>query len=574
MTRHPVPPAQRRAALEERFPVWVPRTLSGAMDAAAAEFGARPFLITDRVRWTYADVVESSRRLAAGFAGLGVQPGEHVAVAMTNHAEFAVVVHALSRLGATAVLVDAASPTAVLGSALARWHAVALVVVDSSRGRDHLAVLDELAPGWESGGGGTALPELRHVVVFETGQALPRAGATTLAELGRTAPAEQETPADPQATAVLLSTSGTTGRPRGVPLTHDMLLRAAYSSVYGRAFADAHRLTSALPLHHVYGLVEGLLTVPFVGGALVAQLSFDAAGTVAAIEEHRCDDALLIPTTTLAVLAELHSAVHDTSSLTHLFCSGGVAPAGLWDDIDAVFGDVEVVTGYGQSETTATTACTRPEDPPDRRRTTNGRVRDAGVAGDPALDRRLVVYRTCDPVTGADLAPGEVGELLARGPGVVKGYFEDPAADAAAFTADSWLRTGDLGTVDAEGWLRLTGRVKDVYRCGGEQVVPGDVEAALAAHPSVARAHVVPLPDDRMGEVGVAWVVPAPDAVVDEAGLVAWCAEHLPRHAVPRHVLAIDADDVPVTPSGRPRTFLLAERARQTLLPQRNTTPA
>ncbi|SDN88658.1 fatty-acyl-CoA synthase [Klenkia soli] len=565
MTAHPLPPAGRRALLEQRFPVWTPRTLAGALDHAAAEFADRDLVRTDAVRWSYAEVADRSRRLAGGLRELGVQPGDHVAVVLANVAEFPVVTYALSRLGATMVPVNFLVRAAELGFILRRSHAVALVVMDHFRGTDHLAMLDEVAPGWEHGGG-DALPELRSVVVHETGQGAPRPGTTTVAALAEHGPVD-DAPADPAAPAVLLFTSGTTGEPKGVPLTHDMLLRAAYSSVLGRAFADGHRVTFSLPMYHVYGFVEGLLTVPFVGGAIVPQLAFDPAATLAAVAEHRCTDALLIPTMTLGVLAELRAREHDISSLTHLFSSGGVSPAGIWDAIDEAFGDVEVVTGYGQSETTASTTCTRPEDGPDKRRTTNGRVRDAGVAGDPALDRRLVVYRTADPVTGEVLEPGAVGELLARGPGVIDAYFENPDADAATFTADGWLRTGDLGSVDAEGWLRLAGRVKDCYRCGGEQVVPGDVEAVLAAHPSIAQAHVVPLPDERMGEVGVAWVVLEPGAELDAADVLAWAAPQLARFKVPRHVLAIGAAEIPLTPSGRPRTFLLAERARQTLLP-------
>lgn len=565
MTAHPLAPAARRALLEQRFPVWTPRTLAGALDHAAAEFPDRPLVITDDLSWSYAEVADRSRRLAAGLADLGVRPGDHVAVVLANVAEFPVVTYALSRLGATMVPVNFLVRAAELRFILQRSHAVALVVMDHFRGTDHLALLDEAAPGWEDGGG-DALPELRSVVVYETGQGAPRPGTTTVAALAAHEPVD-DAPADPHSTAVLLFTSGTTGEPKGVPLTHDMLLRAAFSSVLGRAFADGHRVTFSLPMYHVYGFAEGLLTVPFVGGAIVPQLAFDPAATLAAVAGHRCTDALLIPTMTLGVLAELRAREHDLSSLTHLFSSGGVSPPGIWDAIDEAFGDVEVVTGYGQSETTASTTCTRPEDGPDRRRTTNGRVRDAGVAGDPALDRRLVVYRTADPVTGEVLEPGAVGELLARGPGVIKAYFENPDADAATFTADGWLRTGDLGSVDAEGWLRLAGRVKDCYRCGGEQVVPGDVEVVLAAHPSIAQAHVVPLPDERMGEVGVAWVVLADGAELDGAAVLAWAAPQLARYKVPRHVLAIDATEIPLTPSGRPRKFLLAERARRTLLP-------
>jgi fatty-acyl-CoA synthase len=213
------------------------------------------------------------------------------------------------------------------------------------------------------------------------------------------------------------------------------------------------------------------------------------------------------------------------------------------------------------SETTASTTCTWPEDPFVRRASTNGRMKRAGAAGDPDLDGRLVEYKVIDSATGEDLPFGAVGELVARGPGVTAGYYRNPGATAAAFTPDGWLHTGDLGTLDADEYLHLVGRTKDSYRCGGEQVVPGDVETVLARHPSVHQAFVVPVPDARRGEVGYAFVVARPGETVDQEVLVAWCTEHLARFKVPRHVAAIDVAEVPLTPSGRARKFLLAERA-------------
>ena len=565
MSRHPLPPAARREELETRFPTWVPRTLDGALDAAAAEFGDRPFVVTDAGTWTYARTVDRVDRIAAGLAALGVTRGDHVAVVLANVADFVALRYAIARLGAVTVPVNVANRTAELGFVLRRSDASVLITMDSFRGLDSLAALDELAPGWETTGGGDAFPELRHVVVRPMGEVAPRPGVRTVDDLAASDPWTAGPAGDPADVADILFTSGTTGEPKGVVLTHDMLLRTAYGSTWGRAYTDAHRVVFSLPLFHVYGYVEGLLTVPFVGGAIVLHRTFDPDAILDAIATHRCDDALFIPTMTADVIAAQRARPRDLSSLTHLYSSGGVSPHGIWAEIDAVLAPGETVTGYGMSETTASTTCTWPEDPPERRATTNGRMKRAGVAGDPELDGRLVVYRAVDTATGADLPPGELGELVARGPGVTPGYYRNPEATVAAFDADGWLRTGDLGVVDPDEYVHLVGRTKDSYRCGGEQVVPGDVETVLARHPSVHQAFVVPVPDARRGEVGYAWIVPRDGHAVEPEVLTAWCAEHLARFKVPRHVAGIDVGDVPTTPSGRARKFLLAARAAAAL---------
>lgn len=560
------PVRQRQAALEARFPRWLPRTLDGALDAAAEEFPDQPYVVTDDRSWTYREVQLWSVRLAHGLVQAGVQPGDHVALVMANYPEFVALKFAIARAGAVCIPINFLNRRDELGYVLRQSNAVVLVTMDRFRNLDYLEMLDELAPEWETSAGGQAFPKLRKVFVFPTTTEGGRDGAATVQQLGASADGWQSVAAaDPGSTADVLYTSGTTGDPKGVLLTHDMLLRTAYGSAYGRAFQHGHRVLFSLPMYHVYGYVEGLLSVLFVGGSVVPQLTFDPQATLLGIERHRADDVLLIPVMTLAVLDAARQGTYDVSSLTSVISSGGQSPAGIWDWIVELLQPEEVTTGYGMSETTGSTTVTRPDDPRDKLLTTNGRLRDVGVAGDPELGHRLAVYKVVDPETGQDLPGGSVGELLVRGPGVTPGYYDKPDETAAAFTDDGWLRTGDLGTLDDDDYLTLVGRNKDVYRCGGEQVVPKQVEDVLTTHPAVSQAHIVPVKDARMGEVGVAYIVFKAGASATQEELVAWCAERVARFKVPKHVLPITAEEIPSTPSGRPRKFLLAEMAAQRL---------
>ena len=556
------PVEERQRELEARFPAWEPRTLDQFLDATAAVYPDRPYVVTDDATWSYRDIQAWSVRIARGLVAGGVRPGDHVALVLANYPEFVALKFGIARAGAVAVPINYLNRRDELGYVLAQSQAVALVTMDRFRGLDYLAALDELAPAWEGKGGGDRLPRLRRVIVFPTTAGGGRTGAETLADLGATAagwnPVAGPGPSSP---ADILYTSGTTGSPKGVLLTHDMLLRTAYGSAFARAFEDGRRILFSLPMYHVYGYVEGMLAAPFVGGAIIPQLAFDPVATLEGITRHRATDVLLIPTMTMAVLDAARAGRHDLSSLTSVISSGGQSPPGIWDEIFEVLAPEELTTGYGMSETTASTTVTRPRDSRARLVSTNGRLRDAGVAGDPDLGGRLAVYRVVDPESGAELPPGAVGELLVRGPGVTNGYFDKPEETAAAFDDDGWLRTGDLGRIDADDYITLVGRKKDCYRCGGEQVVPKEIEDILNAHPGVAQAHVVPVPDPRMGEVGVAWVVMREDAKADPASLIGYCAERLARFKVPKHILTIGAEEIPTTPSGRPRKFLLAERA-------------
>ena len=559
--------AERQQALWRRYPEWQPRTLGAVLDAVAEEFPDRPYVITDQRSWSYREIQRWSERLAAGLLQAGVRPGDHVGLLLANYPEFVPIKYAIARVGAVAVPINFLNRRDELGYVLRQSDAVLLVTMDRFRNLDYLGFMDELAPGWEQNGGGAAFPKLKRVVVLPTGDAPVRAGVTALADFGADAgpwkPIAQHP--GPASNADIIYTSGTTGSPKGVMLTHDMVLRAAFGSTYGRAFEDGHRIVFSLPMYHVYGYIEGLLAALFVGGSVVPQVKFDAADTLRAIARHRATDVLLIPTMTLALLDELKKNSYDLSSLHFVISSGGRSPAYIWQEIFDLLQPAEVTSGYGMTEVTASASMTRPDDPRERLLTTNGRLRDVGPAGDPGNGGRLVDYRVVDPESGAQVASGQIGELQARGIGVTAGYYNKPEATAATFTADGWLHTGDLATIDTESYLTLAGRLKESYRCGGEQVLPSEIEDLMVTHPAVVQAHVVPVPDTRMGEVGVAYVVLRDQPVVTPAELIEFCAARLARFKLPRHVLPIRAEDIPATASGRARKFLLVKMATETL---------
>lgn len=562
-------PARRRE-LERRFPEWPGWTLAQAFDAAAEQHPDRPLFTNEQGTRTYAEMQDWSRRLALGLIAFGIEAGDHVALLMANYAEFVAVKLAIARVGAVTIPVNFNLRGEELRYVLDQSDAVALVTMDQFRGHDYLADLDRFAPKWRGGKGGS-LNRLREVFVFPTTGVQPL-GTRTLDDLialgagaepavldARTAAGDPGTPCD------VLYTSGTTGRSKGVILTHDMILRVAYSSVYHRALSDRRSTVHALPMYHVYGYVECLVVAWFVGGSVVTQLVFEPGAFLDQAQAHRVTDIIALPNQTIKLLELASERGFDSAHLVQVFNSGGVNPPGIWEDIRAVFRPPELITAYGMSETTASSVCTLPEGDDSYLHVSNGRYKMAHVAGDQAFDGLVAVYKVIDPETGNEVPHGEIGELVARGPIVTAGYYRKPEETAAAFTPDGWLHTGDLGKVTVEGYLTLTGRLKESYRCGGEMVMPREIEALVETLPEVELALAVGVPDVKMGDVGCLCIVPAAGAQPLEQALIALCAANLARFKVPRHVLFFAADEIPMTSTGRPQKVKLAQVARERL---------
>ena len=545
-------PQERRRLLEARYPVWEVLTISGRLDRSVELWPDRPLIITDAREWSYAEVQAWSRQIASGLIAQGLNTGEHVALDMANHPEFTAIKFAIARAGAVCIPVNFMLRGQELAYVLDQSDTVMLITMAEFRGHDYLADLARIKPD---------LPNLRHTFTLPGIDAMiASATPESNAELAR-----REAAADGAALSDILYTSGTTGRSKGVMLTHDMVLRAAFSSVIAGAFEDGRRMQFAMPMYHVFGYTECLLAVLFVGGAIIPHLVFDAAEMLDAAERHRTTELVAVPIATARLIEVARARGFDSSHLLVMFNSGGAYPPGIWSDIREVLRPAEMRMGYGMTETSASATSSVPEDDDTRLLTTHGRFKPPSVAGDPALGGRVAVYKTIDPETLADLPPDAEGELVVKGPIVTRGYYKKPDETAAAFIPDGWLRTGDVGRVSADGDVTLTGRIKETYRCNGEMVMPREIEMLFDDHPQIEQALVVGVPDRRAGETGCLCIVPREGEHPDPAALLAVCQANLARFKVPRHVLFLEAGDIPLTVTGRPQKFKLAALAVERL---------
>ncbi|GAA4920273.1 fatty-acyl-CoA synthase [Actinomycetospora succinea] len=550
---------ERRDALRRRFPEWNPMTLHERLARCAEEFGDRPMVITDERTVTYADVAAWTERLADGLVALGVRPGDRVGLVMANYVEFVPLKFAISRAGAIAIPFNYLYRTDELRYVLEQSEANLLITMTGFAGLDHLGMLDEIAPGWDSGEQ-TALPNLRGVVTLSTDQR-SREGVGSVEELealGRQHPGgSAERGAAPDDVADILYTSGTTGSPKGVLITHDASQRTGYASALTRAFEDGRRILFSLPCYHMFGYVEGLMAAMMVGGAIIPQTAFDPMRYLEGIERHRATDILCVPTMTVAILEHPDLATRDLSSLRAILSGAAPAPVWLWEKVRDTLGVDEIVTGYGMTEQGGAMTLSLPEDPFERLSGTVGRVKLAGSAGLPET-RDLTEYRTIDVLTGEPLPAGEEGELAARGPTNMLGFYGKPEETARALDDEGWVRSGDLGYLTEDRYVVLTGRSKELYKSGGELVMPKEVEEVLSRHPGVSQAFAVGVADERWGEIGVACVVPKAGVAVTADDLVALCKEQLARFKVPRRVVFLEATDLPTTPTGKVQKFRLA----------------
>ncbi len=529
----------RRDALRRRYPVWQPRTLADWLDDCVQRHGERPMVLTDARELSYRDVADQSRCFADGLVALGVQPGDRVGMIMANYPEFVPVKFAIARTGAIAVPLNYLYRSDELQFVLSDAGCRVVITMSGFADLDYQATLD-------------LMPEPPTVVVFDTdGRARPGTltldGLTQLGERNRGASDGRQV--DPCGPGDLLYTSGTTGVPKGVLVSHDAVLRTAFASALTRAYEDGRRILFSLPCYHMFGYVEGLLSAGFVGGAVIPQTSFSADGYFSGIQLHRATDVLCVPTMAVAMTEHPARGDYDLSSLKAMLCGSAPAPIWLWKQIEADLGVSEIVTGYGMTESGGATTMTRPEDPLELTSTTAGPPKMAGCAGIPGTDA-LIEYRT---------AHGEESELISRGPTTMLGYWNRPA-DTAAAMRNGWLHSGDLGVVRGDGYLQVTGRSKELYKSGGELVMPKEIEDLLAAHEAISQVFAVGLPDERWGEIGCVVVVLAPGAILTEDNVLAICRAKLARFKVPKQVVFYRAEDLPTTPTGKVQKFRLAQQ--------------
>jgi fatty-acyl-CoA synthase len=574
----------RRRSLANRFDVWRPLTLDRRLDESAAEFGRRPFVITDERSITYTEAADWSRRLADGLIALGVKPGNRVALLMANYMEFVPLKFAIARAGAVAVSFSYFYRTEELAYVLAQSECHVLISMTGFLDLDYLDMLDQIAPSWDSPSDVVSsdgvdavvvpsprkiatLPHLRQVILLSTDgrtrehvlsvEALAALGDLhegLSSELGRA----------PEDASDIMYTSGTTGFPKGVLVSHDAVQRTAFASALTRAYEDGRRILFSLPSYHMFGYVEGLLSVMFVGGAVILQTSFNPVECLRGIEEHGATDLLCVPTMAVALLECDERDTYSLDSLQAILCGSAPAPVWLWEKVQEKFGVNEIVTGYGMTECGGAMTLTLPEDELELTSTTVGRPKLAGSAGIHGAGGDLVRYKTIDPMTGESLAGGQIGELVSTGPTSMLGFWKNDKETRAA-SPDGWLRSGDLGRVRSDGYIEVTGRSKELYKSGGELVMPKEIEDLLTAHDDISQAYAVGVVDDRWGDIGCAVVVPRPGSQITTDDVLTLCRESLARFKVPKKVLFLEAGELPTTATGKVQKFMLVELARQLL---------
>jgi acyl-CoA synthetase (AMP-forming)/AMP-acid ligase II len=513
-------------------------TIPRLVEAAAARFGEASAVEDGATRLSFAELAEAARRAARAFLAAGIRPGDRVAIQAPNSAQWVVAALGLHSAGAVLVTLNTRLKGGEAAWILGRSGARILVTVGEFLGNRYVEML-----------AGHDLPALERKLVF--GAETPGterwdeflAAGEGVSEAAARERAETVAPDD---LSDLLFTSGTTGRPKGVMTTHGQNLRAfaTWSEVVGLRAGDRYLIVN--PFFHSFGYKAGWLACLLRGATALPHTVFDAAAVLERVARERVSVLPGPPTLYQSFLASPERGRFDLGSLRLAVTGAAVIPVELVRRMREELGFETVITGYGLTEACGIATMCRFDDDPETIATTSGRAI-------PGAEVRCV-----DP-DGKEVPRGEPGEVLVRGYNVMKGYFEDPAATAEAIDAEGWLHTGDVGVMDARGYLRITDRIKDMFITGGFNCYPAEIESALFEHPGVAQAAVIGIPDERLGEVGMAFVVPRPGAELTPEAVIAFARERMANYKVPRRVEIVDA--LPMNASGKVTKFALRERA-------------
>jgi HIP---CoA ligase len=515
----------------------IPRTIPQVLAHAVAAYPQLEAVVDGDVRWTFAELGEHVRRCASAMIASGVERGDRVALWAPNGHRY--IVAALGAVTAGALLVPI--NTRYKGEE-ARWilgkSGARLLLVDNGfLGNDYVAMLRDCGPE-------PALPELAEAVDLHEGSPdwprfLDRAGAVAPAEV-RDRAAEIR----PEDLSDMFFTSGTTGRPKGAMTTHAQNIRVyeAWSAGVGLREGDRYLLVN--PMFHTFGYKAGLLACLIHGATLVPQAVFDVRQALATIAAERITIVPGPPTLYASMLDHPERAGFDLGSLRIVVTGASVVPVALVERIRAELCP-KVVIAYGLTETCGTATVGDPDDDAETIARTVGR----------AIEGTEVMVLGHD---GRPAAPGESGEVLVRGYNVMQGYFDDEEATAAVIDPEGWLHTGDVGVLCPDGNLRITDRLKDMFVVGGFNTYPAEIEQTIARHPAVSEAAVIGVPDQRLGEVGEAYVIPRPGATVTEEEIIEFCRARLANFKVPRSVRFVEA--LPRNASGKVLKYELRRR--------------
>jgi fatty-acyl-CoA synthase len=531
-------------------------TIGQFFDTACAKWASRPALIVrhQKVRYSYGELRREVDRLAAGLLTLGLHRGDRIGIWSPNNSEWVLTQFASAKAGLILVNINPSYRIAELEYALNKVGCKALILAERFKTSDYIGMLRELAPELGHATPGklesARLPALRSVMLlgeswhpgtFRFSEILGRGGAAEAQRIAELGPLLQfDEPINIQ------FTSGTTGFPKGATLSHHNILNNGFFIGEAMRLTPEDRLCIPVPLYHCFGMVLGNLAAVTHGACMVFPgEGFDPLATLETVAEERCTALHGVPTMFIAQLDHPDFGRFDLSSLRTGIMAGSPCPIEVMKRSVARMNLSEITIAYGMTETSPVSFQSSTTDPLERRVSTVGRIQ-------PHLEAKIV------DLNGRIVPPGVPGELLTRGYSVMLGYWGDEERTREAIDAARWMHTGDLATIDAEGYCNIVGRIKDMVIRGGENVYPREIEEFLYRHPKIQDVQVIGVPDDRYGEEICAWVKLRPGVSATEEEVRAFCRDQIAHYKVPRYVKFVD--EFPMTVTGKIQKFIMRER--------------
>lgn len=520
----------------------IEHTIGKALDRARAEWPEELAMVSRHqgIRWTWQELADEADSVACGLLSLGVTCGDRVAIWSPNRAEWVVLQLATARIGAILVNINPAYRVTELEYALNKVGCSVLVTAPSFKTTDYVRTIRELPPA--------RLPLLRTCISlgdeehdgFLPWSALPSPKAPDLL-------AQTEACLCPIDPINIQFTSGTTGSPKGATLSHRNILNNGYFVGRQIGLQPHDRICIPVPLHHCFGMVMGNLACLTHGAAMVyPDESFDPLSVLRSVEAEHCSALYGVPTMFIAILNHPDFDTFDLSSLRTGIMAGSPCPEKIMRQVIDSMHMSEVTIAYGMTETSPVSSQTDRDDPLQERVTTVGRIQ-------PHLEMKVVDSQ------GETVPRGVPGELCTRGYSVMRGYWDDPERTAEAIDPEGWMHTGDVGTLDSNGYCRVTGRLKDMLIRGGENIYPREIEEFLMRHPAVIDVQVVGVPDEKYGEEVCACIIMKDGSEVLPEDIRAFCRGQIAHYKVPRHVVFVG--EFPMTISGKVQKYVLREEA-------------
>jgi fatty-acyl-CoA synthase len=513
-------------------------TIGANLRRTVERFGDRDALIvrSQGYRATYGELWDCTTALARALVASGIQRGDRVGIWAPNRFEWIVTQYATARIGAILTNINPAYKTAELRYALTQSGVRLLLLARAFRASDYVAMLGEVRP---------ECPELRESIVLDDEWEMLLARATRASEndlAAREAELQFDDPINIQ------YTSGTTGFPKGATLSHHNILNNGFFIGETLGYSERDRVCIPVPFYHCFGMVLGNLACTTHGACMVIPgEGFDPLLTLQTTAAERCTALYGVPTMFIAELAHDRFAEFDLSSLRTGIMAGSPCPVEVMKKVQSLMHMPEVTICYGMTETSPVSTQSLRDDPLDKRVATVGRVH-------PHVELKVV-----DPETGAVLPRGLPGELCTRGYSVMLGYWQNDSATHQGIDVAGWMHTGDLATMDEEGYVNIVGRIKDMIIRGGENIYPREVEEFLYTHPAILDVQVIGVPSERYGEEVMAWVRLRPGTTATERELTAFCRGQIASYKVPRFWKFVD--EFPTTVTGKVQKFRMREMA-------------